>query len=122
MEMNVMKKMGKALLITTLLVGVSSFAVPAVSPVHAAAATKTESHQQILHRTMKLAASGKTINSENFGIGSDGNAIVKKWGKPDKGSVKEEYLSYKKRSIWFRLSSKGKVFNIFDSSYKKYGI
>jgi hypothetical protein len=78
----------------------------------------------LLKQTISLAQSGKTINSENFGIGTKANDIVKKWGKPDYPDSTYE-LYYQTHSTSFFIKS-GKVSSLtsfdkryFDVTYKE---
>jgi outer membrane protein assembly factor BamE (lipoprotein component of BamABCDE complex) len=110
-----MKYIAKMLLATTLLVGATLPVILSVSDAYAVNSTKEvktqESNKQIIDKTVKLAAQGKVINSEQFGLGSKKQDILKKWGKPeytDKYENHWEVLDYTKRGVRFLLV-KGQV-------------
>jgi hypothetical protein len=109
-----MQRIAKMMVAATLLV---STTLIGISPIHAANAaqvtgvvTTEENHQKLIQDTLELATQGKTINSENFGIGSKGSAIKREWGVPDRGSDREWYF-YWERLIYFKLD-KDRVTNI----------
>jgi hypothetical protein len=67
-------------------------------------AEQQQSNAQILLQTKDLAKQGKVISSEDFGMGSNKNDIIKKWGPPEGEFDDKWILSYaKKRSIQFGL-------------------
>jgi hypothetical protein len=76
-----------------------------------------KSDQATIQHIKHLAASGKTVNSENFGLGSKIQSIKKHWGNPDEASD-ETYVYYNKRNINF-VADYGKVaiINSTDKSY-----
>ncbi|MCH5585514.1 YjgB family protein [Shimazuella sp. AN120528] len=59
---------------------------------NADASSKDVGHQKLIKQVLDLAAKGRTISSEEFGIGSQEADIVKKWGKPT--SSNDTFLSY----------------------------
>ncbi|WP_028778616.1 DUF4309 domain-containing protein [Shimazuella kribbensis] len=117
-----MKNTTKKIVVTTLLTGI---ALTGLLPIVTHATTPNtkivqtqQNHRQTIEQTMTLAKQGKTINSENFAIGSNGSDIKKKWGKPTSGD--STYLKYEKKKIMFLLSD-GKVSEILseDKRYEK---
>lgn len=115
------KKSGITLSLATALL-LSGFALPLINTADAApqkqeAQSTNSKHQAILKETKKLAIAGKAINSENFGMGSVGKDIVKKWGKPSAGD--KDFLRYDDRRIYFELkSSKVNLIQSRDKNYK----
>lgn len=101
-----MRKITKLIVVTTLTVGV---AMASLVPITYAAppaqqAQQEQNHRNIILRTQQLATQGKTINSEDFAIGSKGQDIQKKWGKPDPANSSADAYTYSKRNIEFFLS------------------
>lgn len=78
--------------------------------------TQQQNHQKLIKQTKQLAAEGKVINSESFGLGSSRNAIIEKWGKPEESDANS--LFYEKRKILFELKA-NKVTSL-DSLDKKF--
>lgn len=100
----------------------SNIALPIVN--NADAAPQKQAAQSVnikniatLSQMKAKMAEGKTINSENFGIGSSSNDITKKWGKPFDSS--QNNLWYDDRQIEFFVKA-GKVTSIYsyDKRYK----
>ncbi|WP_028778202.1 DUF4309 domain-containing protein [Shimazuella kribbensis] len=116
-----MKTMTKTILATTLVVSAAFTGFAAVT--HAAPKTEVvqiqKNHKLTLEQTMVKGKQGKAINSENFGLGSRGKDIKKKWGKPT--SEDESYLEYTNKRILFILE-KGKVNNVFTQDKRYDGI
>lgn len=117
--MIILKKWQKNSIVFSLATGLllSGIILPSVNTVSAAQPQQKQEvqstnakHQVILKHMKKLATEGKTVNSENFGIGSAGKDIVKKWGEPT--SQYKNYLQYEERNIAFELKS-GKVIIIY---------
>ncbi|WP_028778110.1 DUF4309 domain-containing protein [Shimazuella kribbensis] len=102
-----MNKTIKTITVTTFTLGTLLAGFSQLSQVDASTTVQTQqgstqqqNHQKLLKQTKQLAAEGKVINSESFGLGSSHDAIVKKWGKPDEGSDRDN-LFYDKRHISF---------------------
>lgn len=97
----------------------AALALPITLPaIHVADAAPKKSVQHVdakdrvtLQQTKVSAVTGKTINSENFGVGSSTKDIIKKWGKPTNGSD-DSYLYYNNRNIEF-TAVKGKVTGVY---------
>ncbi|MCH5585602.1 YjgB family protein [Shimazuella sp. AN120528] len=89
----------------TLLAGISQISYAYASPITSTQHqnTQQQNHQKLIKQTKQLAAEGKVINSESFGLGSTRNAIVKKWGKPEDSDANT--LFYEKRKILFELKA-----------------
>jgi hypothetical protein len=107
MIMNTWKKSSITFSVATALL-LSGLALPLINTANAAPQKQAvqpvnNKHIATLKQTKTLATAGKTINSENFGLGSAGKDIVKKWGKPSDGD--KDYLRYDKRKIFFQLKS-----------------
>ncbi|WP_028777273.1 DUF4309 domain-containing protein [Shimazuella kribbensis] len=102
-----MKKIAKTLLTTTLLAGVIIPITASIPNVYAASqhdSGKSSEHKQTLDQTRNLAAQGKVINSEHFGLGSKKKDILRKWGKPDSTEStgdEQEQITYEKRRVSF---------------------
>jgi hypothetical protein len=117
-----MNKTVKTLLVTTLVTGSLVAGYLTVPMMHAEQiktnnAAANEEEQQIVKKIMELSAKGKTINSEEFGIGSHESDIRKKWGEPTGSN--ETYLSYmEKKQTEFALKD-GIVTNWVNSSDKR---
>nr|WP_255724473.1 DUF4309 domain-containing protein [Shimazuella soli] len=100
------------MLATTLLAGAIIPITASIPNAHAASKHSNakvsiqKQHKQTLDQARKLAAQGKVINSEHFGLGSKKKDIVRKWGKPDATDnmgVGQEQIDYKKRGVSFFL-------------------
>jgi hypothetical protein len=108
-----------SLIVGTLLAGLSSIGVPQTD---AAPLTKAQhvtvaqqNNQQIIKQTKQLAAEGKTINSDNLGLGSTSSAIIKKWGLPDPNHSDKDRLDYyQKKKVVFELK-KNKVTTVYSA-------
>ncbi|WP_028778383.1 DUF4309 domain-containing protein [Shimazuella kribbensis] len=118
-----MNKTTKTMIATTLVVGslfTGSISIPAIyaekepERVHVVNDVK---HEQLIKKIMYLSSKGKTINSEEFGIGSHEVDIRKKWGEPT--SSNEYFLSYaEKKQTEFAIEN-GYVKNWVNSSDKR---
>jgi hypothetical protein len=103
----IMRKITKLLIVTTLTLGVSMISL---TPFSDAAPSTQQAHQEqnnrsIILKTQQLAVHGKAINSEDFAIGSRGQDIQKKWGKPDPANSSADAYTYNRRQIEFFLSN-----------------
>lgn len=119
--MNKWQKSGITFSVATALL-LSGIALPMIhtadaAPTQQAVSSTQVKHHALLKQTKSLAQVGKTINSENFGIGTKANDIIKKWGKPDYPDSTYE-LYYQKHSTSFFIKS-GKVSSLtsFDKRY-----
>jgi hypothetical protein len=116
-----MQKITKMIIVATLMLGVAitSLSTPTYASLNTNHAHVQQDHRHVIEKTEQLARQGKTINSENFAIGSTGEDIQKKWGKPDSNNSSEDAYTYSKRNIEFFLS-KGVVTHIvsYDTNYK----
>lgn len=107
-----MKKITKTLLAATLLAGAIIPITANIPNADAASsnfsneASVQKQNKQTLDKTKKLAAQGKVINSEGFGLASKKKDILKKWGKPDSTESTGENLeqiTYEKRGVSFSV-------------------
>jgi Skp family chaperone for outer membrane proteins len=122
------KNWKKSAMVFTLATGllVTGTSLTTINTSHAAPNTKVvvpkhhQSHQQTIINIEKLASQGKTVNSENFGLQSKTDDIIKKWGKPDEGSD-ENWLYYSKRGMDI-VAEKGKVVKIYSTDKSYYDI
>jgi hypothetical protein len=74
-------------------------------------------HKKLIKKIMYLSSKGKTINSEEFGIGSREEDIRQKWGEPT--SSNENFLSYaEKKQTEFDMEN-GIVTDWVNSSDKR---
>jgi hypothetical protein len=97
-----MNKTIKLVLVYTLLAGLL-FAGAQIYQVYASKvqADQLQQHEKTLRQVKDLAQHGKLINSGAFGLNSNKNDIIKKWGKPE---MEDKWLlSYKKPSVEFQL-------------------
>jgi hypothetical protein len=103
-----MNKTIKTIAVTTFTIGTLLAGFSPLSQVDASSTVQTQqvstqqqNHPKLLKQTKQLAVEGKVINSESFGLGSSHDAIVKKWGKPDEGSDRDNLFYEKRRIIFF---------------------
>ncbi|WP_028777747.1 DUF4309 domain-containing protein [Shimazuella kribbensis] len=116
-----MQRITKIVIAATLMVGaaITNLSTPTYASLDSKNVQAQQDHRRIIEKTEQLARQGKTINSENFAVGSKGEDIQNKWGKPDSNNSSEEAYTYSKRNIEFFLS-KGIVTHIvsYDTNYK----
>jgi hypothetical protein len=118
-----MQRIAKMIVAATLLV---SATLIGISPIYAANDVQNakvvptkKNHQQLIQDTLELAAQGKTINSENFGINSKGSDIRKEWGDPGSDDL---FLLYHERDILFELNNEDRVVSIHSGIERFRGI
>jgi hypothetical protein len=111
-----MQKITNMIVATTLFISATLLGIAPIYTANAAPDTKVvtveENHQKLIQDTLELAIQGKTINSENFGIGSKGSDIKREWGTPDPPESDGSVYVYQKRKIWFEVSRKSRVTGI----------